>query len=135
MTKRKSTKKNDTIMLKNGLFGHPAFHEALKEIANSRLNAVTAFKINRLVKSINTKTQDFQEIRIKLCKELGKESENKETFTFPDEKNREKFSKEMKELGELNINLDLEKIKFPKSIELTPNQIGFIEDLFIFDEL
>ncbi len=134
MTKRKSTKKNDTIILKNGLFGNPTFHGALREIANSKLHAVTAFKINKLVKAIRVKITDYEEIRTKLCKELGEETEDKKGFSFPDKKNRDKFEKEMDELDSLDIKFDIEKIKFPNSIELTPIQIGAIEDLFIFDE-
>lgn len=131
---RKQTKKNDVIMLKNGLFGNPTFHGILREVANSKLHVVTAFKINKLIKLINTKAEDYQEIRTKLCKELGEETEDKKGFTFPDEKNREKFSKEMDELDKLDIKLDFEKINFPNSIELTPAQIDTIEGLFVFDE-
>ena len=134
MAKRKTMKKNSAITLKNRIFGNIIFHGTLKEIANSKLNAVAAFKINRLIKLIDTKSEDYQEIRIKLCKELGEESDDKQRFSFPDEKNREKFVKEMEELGKLDIKLDIEKIKFPESIELTPIQIGTIEDLFTFDE-
>lgn len=134
MTKRKTPKKNSIITFKNGLFGNPTFHGTLRDVANSKLHAVTAFKINKLVKAIRAKTTDYEEIRTKLCNELGEETEDKKGFTFPDEKNREKFSKEMDELDDLDIKIDIEKIKFPNSIELTPLQIGTIEDLFTFDE-
>ena len=127
-------KQNNAITLKNGLFGNQTFHGALMEVSNSKLKAVTAFRINNLMKIVKTKAEDYQEIRVRLCKELGEETEDKKGYTFKDEKNRDKFEKEMDELDNLDIKIDLEKIKFPESIELTPIQIGTIEDLFTFDE-
>lgn len=132
--KNKKQNKNGTITIKNGLFGSSIFSSTMGEVSNSKLHAVTAFRINNLMKIVKAKAQDYQEIRVRLCKELGEETEDKKGYSFPDEKNRDKFEKEMDELDNLDIKIDVEKIKFPTSIELTSIQAGLIEDLFTFDE-
>ena len=134
MAKRNNKKQNNAITLKNGLFGNPAFIGTLREVANSKMHAVAASRINTLIKLMKTKSEDYQEIKIKFCKELGEETKDKKGYSFPDEKNREEFLKEMDDLDNLDIKIDIEKIKFPDSIDITPIQSGLIEDLFIFEE-
>ncbi len=133
MGKKKQVPKKETIVFKNEIFANKHFHKAIEEIGNSKLKAVDSFRINKLIKEIRSKNDDYEKVRKQKLSEYGEEDKKKGMYDFPDKEKREEFAKEMDDLGAIFVPIDLEKVKLPPSIELTVFQVGAIEDLFEFE--
>lgn len=85
--------------------------ESLKKLAKVVLPAKIGYRINKVLNKVNSEVRSFEDQRFALIKRLGKQT-NAESDTWqllPE--NNEAFNKEMKELGEIEVDIDFEKLK------------------------
>ncbi len=121
------------MKIKNSIFLNPHLRPALDAIGNSKLKAVEALKVHKVIKEVLSNKDDFEATKAKVISDNnGELSKEESRYKFPDDESEEKVNSEILEMGESSIDLSSEKIKLPESIELTVNQVGAVSDLFEF---
>lgn len=84
-----------------------ASKDALRSLASLKLKAVTSYKIAKLLKPFSEEIETFEKVRVDKVKEYGEQKGD--TMEIPQE-NREKFSKEINDLLQTEIDIDEESI-------------------------
>lgn len=100
--------------------------DGLNKICNIELPAVESFKVVKLVGEIESHINNYNTQRNKLLKKYG-DTEDDTTFSIRPEE-CEDFMKEINELGEIEIDLDFEKIKLPKDLAIKASDIVNMTD-------
>lgn len=124
------------IKIKNEIFENRIFIDTVRKINDSEdLTAKDSYWFNRFSKELSQRMADYEDIRNKLLRKYGHESlEAPGSFTIEKE-NTVDFLKESGELGSEIITIELERIVYPENLNLTPNQIGVMENIFDFSNL
>ncbi len=112
--------------------------DALYRLGELKLPMSKSYKISKLIKKCSDELQIIEEKRTTLIKELGIESkDNVDQFIIPEE-NKVNYFKQIEELGNININLDFEKMQINEiatstsgqEIEISPNDLVLLEPFF-----
>jgi hypothetical protein len=89
-----------------------AINSELQSLLNEKLNISTKWDISKVVSQCEKHIEDYNKFRLEICEKYGKIDESGQKYTF--EKNEKvKFEKELEELGEKKINLNV-SISFTK---------------------
>ena len=109
--------------------------DALQKLAKMNLKARLAWQVGKLLKVIDEEIQDFNKTRIEVIKKYGNKDENGELIT--DDKGNCKiegsnlaiFNKELEELAETKIELQVNRIKISdlEDLDFTPAEMVQLE--------
>ena len=123
------------IKVKNEIFNDSDFYEAIRKInAYDGFSMKDAYQMNVLTKELISKATDFEQMRVKLLDKYGTKDEKNNVYTFEKE-GAEKFRENLKELLDIQIKLNVNKIKIPMDLKLSPSQLRSIESLFDFSDI
>lgn len=106
--------------------------ESLNEIVKTKLPIKASYNIGRIIKKLAPEIQAYEEKKNELLKELGtpgEEKENRISYTFTPE-NAKTYTEKMKELLEVDVNLDFNKIKISELGEATIAPMHLADWLF-----
>src|ERR1035437_8045794 len=85
--------------------------ESLNSLVEVKMPVKPAYWLSRIIKKVVPEVDIFNEKKNDIIKECeGKLSEDGKMFTFEGE-NSKKFAEKMKELGDIEIDIDVNKIK------------------------
>lgn len=105
------------ITIKNELFEISQYFKTMQKIHTSdKLSVMDAYRINRLVKQVNSLNEEYSELKKSLLEKFGKPVEGQPDQVEISAENREEFSKEMTDLMSIEHSLDIAKLPFPKKI-------------------
>ena len=105
------------MKIKYGIFENKQYYKTIGKIHSSdQLSVIDAYRINRLVKKLNELNEEYMELKNKLLTQHGTPGEKEGTFVISTE-NREEYNKEYNELINIEHDLGIEKLEFPKKIE------------------
>ena len=109
--------------------------DALQKLAKMNLKARLAWQVAKLLKVVDEEIQDFNKTRIEVIKKYGNKDENGELIT--DDKGNCKiegsnlaiFNKELEELAETKIELQVNRIKISdlEDLDFTPAEMVQLE--------
>ena len=105
------------MKIRNSLFENTQYFETIGKIHKSdQLSVMDAYRINRLVKQLNELYGEYSELKKGILDKFGTPGEEEGTFKIEVE-NREAFNEEYTELINIEHDLGIEKLEFPKKIE------------------
>lgn len=107
--------------------------EALDKLSKTKIKIKEAVEVARLIKKISQDLEIYEKQRIELCEKFGTKDEQKNIFTFSDEK-LPKFIESMDELGEIETENDYVKVKINSDIELEAADVIKLENIVDFGE-
>ena len=125
------------MKIKNRLFDNKKYAKTIEKLHTSdQLSVMDAYRINRLVKKLNELHKEFSELKIKIMTQFGTPSEEEDTVTISAE-NREEFNLEYNELINIEHDLEVKKLEFPKKIEdgFSATDLNILETFFDLSEL
>lgn len=110
--------------------------DSLTVLQKAPLNAVTSFKVVKMIRELDGHLKDYDTVRIAKIKEMGKEEADKSWKVI--DKNVEKFNDEINALLDKDVDLKFEAIKaddLKKSngepIDIEPMYLSSLIDWFI----
>ena len=105
---------------------------------SDKLTVLDAYRINRLIKQLQSLSEEYIELKTNLLKKFGnpdsgKEQSGEKIYTV-EEKNQKEFSKEMNDLLNIEHDLEIEKLSFPSKIDegITVIDIDILNIFFDF---
>ena len=105
--------------------------DGIKELSALKLPAKTAYQIARNMKLINAELDEFNKARSSLITDkYGVRSEDGDSFQVPP-KNVEKFTKEMTDLLNMEINLDIYPVELTDEVLLSADTMYRISWMFV----
>ena len=120
------------MKIKNAIFENKQYFVTIEKLHTSdQLSVMDAYRINRLVKKLNELHKEFNELKIKIMTQFGTPSEEEDTVTISAE-NREEFNLEYNELINIEHDLEVKKLEFPKKIEdgFSATDLNILETFF-----
>lgn len=107
---------------------------ALNKLATAQLPIRTSFKVKKMLRSISGDLQDFEAKRIELVKKYGEANDKGDTQVKPD--NLPSFLKDMQDLSDVTINVDVDKVKLSDlgSVEFSAVELMGLEQ-FVEDDI
>mgnify|MGYP003124711727 CR=1 FL=1 len=121
------------MKIKNRLFENKQYAKTIEKLHTSdQLSVMDAYRINRLVKKLNELHKEFSELKIKIMTQFGTPSEEKEDTVTISAENREEFNFEYNELINIEHDLEVKKLEFPKKIEdgFSATDLNILETFF-----
>ena len=126
------------MKIKNAIFENKQYFVTIEKLHTSdQLSVMDAYRINRLVKKLNELHKEFSELKIKIMTQFGTPSEEKEDTVTISAENREEFNFEYNELINIEHDLEVKKLEFPKKIEdgFSATDLNILETFFDLSEL
>ena len=120
------------MKIKNAIFENKQYFETIGKIHRSdQLSVMDAYRINRLVRKLTELNEEFQELKKKITDQYGTLNEEEGTVVISKE-NREEFNTEYNELINIEHDLEIEKLNFPKKIEdgFSATDLNILETFF-----
>lgn len=103
--------------------------EGLRALQNKDLPVAESFKLLNLVHQVDPILNNYGEQRTKLLKKYGETKDNLNYIVPP--KNVEQYLNEMSPLEDMEVNLNFQKIKLNKDVEIKAihlqNLLDFVE--------
>ena len=121
------------MKIKNAIFENKQYFVTIEKLHTSdQLSVMDAYRINRLVKKLNELHKEFSELKIKIMTQFGTPSEEKEDTVTISAENREEFNFEYNELINIEHDLEVKKLEFPKKIEdgFSATDLNILETFF-----
>ena len=121
------------MKIKNAIFENKQYFVTIEKLHTSdQLSVMDAYRINRLVKKMNELHKEFSELKIKIMTQFGTPSEEKEDTVTISAENREEFNFEYNELINIEHDLEVKKLEFPKKIEdgFSATDLNILETFF-----
>ena len=121
------------MKIKNAIFENKQYFVTIEKLHTSdQLSVMDAYRINRLVKKMNELYKEFSELKIKIMTQFGTPSEEKEDTVTISAENREEFNFEYNELINIEHDLEVKKLEFPKKIEdgFSATDLNILETFF-----
>ncbi len=103
--------------------------EALKTLIGMKLPIAVAYNISKLIPQVDSESKFYEEKRMALVKEYGAETEVKGNFQVTPE-NLSKFVEELNDVGELEVELNFNKVKISDLGDATIEPKYLIDWLF-----
>lgn len=105
------------ITVKNEIFEIEQYFVAMQKMHGSdQLSVMDAYRINRLMKKLDSLNEEYAELKKGLLLKFGTPTEdNPNQIRIPEEK-AEEFSEEMENLLGIEHSLDMPKLPFPKKL-------------------
>src|SRR5579885_1921127 len=94
--------------------------ESLMKLSRVVLPVKISYRVRKVLNKVNSEVKTWQEQRFELIKELGTQTDPKNDTWELKSENNTLFTKKMKELGDLDVEIDFEKINID---DLGPIQI------------
>jgi hypothetical protein len=106
----------------------------LSKLAQAQLPMKTSFSIAKLIRASSEDLKDFEGKRIVLVKKYGDQKEDGNVQVKPE--NIEAFLNEMRELTDITLNIDVERIKLSdlQSLQFSAIELSALEP-FIEDDV
>ena len=106
--------------------------EPMAKLLGKELPVKTAYKLSKLVKSINDEFKNFEEQRQNLVKKHGKEDETTKNFTVPKEK-IQSFQDDIGELLKIEVEINKDPIRITElaNIQASPVDLAALEKFFV----
>ncbi|MCK9370955.1 hypothetical protein M0R04_13675 [Candidatus Dojkabacteria bacterium] len=84
--------------------------DKLTSLSKIKLPIKVSYWVSRILSKVNSELKSFQEQRNKLIEEYGEQDEKTKQFTVKDPEKLKVFSKEINELLDVEVELDVKKI-------------------------
>jgi hypothetical protein len=120
------------MKIKNLIFENKQYFETIGKIHRSdQLSVMDAYRVNRLVKKLNELQEEFSELKKRILSQHGTPNEEEGTVVIS-KKNRGEFNTEYNELINIEHDLKIEKLNFPKKIEdgFSATDLNILETFF-----
>ena len=120
------------MKIKNGIFENKQYIKTIEKIHSSdQLSIMDAYRINRLVGKLSELQEEYGEIKKKIFDQYGTLNEEEGTITISAE-DRAEFNTEYNELINIEHDLEIEKLNFPKKIEdgFSATDLNILETFF-----
>ena len=124
------------MKIRNSLFENNQYFETVGKIHNSdKLSVMDAYRVNRLVKKLNELNTEYTELKKGLLDKFGTAGEEEGQFIVEGD-NKELFMKEMNDLLNIEHDLEIETLPWPKKLEdgFSSADLNVIEIFFNLDE-
>lgn len=103
--------------------------EALGKLSKLDIKVSEAVRVSRLISAVDCEMKTFNEVRLKICEKYGKSGESG-MYEFSEE-NGKKFSKELSELLETEVELSCDEVKICSPITIDAASVislsGFVD--------
>ena len=131
------------MKIQNALFENKQYIETMQKIHTSdKLTVLDAYRINRLIKQLQSLSDEYIELKTNLLKKFGKpdsdsdsgKEQSEEKIYTVEPKNQKEFTKEMNDLLNIEHDLEIEKLSFPSKIDegITVIDIDILNIFFDF---
>src|SRR6266849_2778635 len=100
--------------------------DALYRLANLKLPIKKAYTITKLINKLEVELNNFNKLHIQLIEKYGDKDHFNGVTTVKDE-NKEDFTKEYEELGNVEVTIDLNKIELSEDLEISPLDLLLLE--------
>ena len=102
--------------------------KALDILFNKELDITMAFKLSKLLKTVDRELKDLEEFRLKLVQKYGEQDKKSRAFTVTEEKQVDFYAEFGKLLdSEISINFTKIPVKELDGMKITPSQIALLE--------
>ena len=123
---------------KNAVFASQEFMETITKCNEYEdFSPKDSYRFNRYVKKLTSFLEDYEEVRTKLIKKYDEDDGGGNFSISADDTEKVKgFQTEFNEL--LNIEFEIEginKVKFPMGLNLSPKEMGLMEEVFDMSKL
>jgi hypothetical protein len=110
-----------------------ASRESLAKLIGKELPVKAAFRLSRVVKTLNTELKDFEEQRMKLIQKYGEKKEGQEDTMIVKPENMEAFSTEMEALFTEEIEVSYEPVTVADlgNVQITPSDMVALEKFIV----
>ena len=116
--------------------------DAFKTLSQKPLKARTAYAVGKILKSVDTEMQSFNDARMELIRKYGEKDDNNELKTDEQGNVRilpevlDSFNNELHDLLETLVELNVNKIRIDdiEDINFTPSEMAQIGDFIEFGE-
>ena len=98
--------------------------QALNKLGEKDLPIQTSFKITDTLLAMEKEFNNYNIQKDQLIRKYGY-TENGLDYSFADE-NKSKFSHDLEELNNIEIDLEINKIKLPDNVSIAPNILYFL---------
>ncbi len=123
------------IKVKNEIFNNLEFIKTVKKIYRQELPAKDSYKLLNILKELTVKSDNYNTIKNKILEETGYPSKEENNWQFESDDKFNKFQKQFNDLLDVEIVLQIDKIKCPESLLLSPYEMQLLEDFFDYGEL
>lgn len=123
------------IKVKNEIFNNLEFIKTVKKIYRQELPAKDSYKLLNILKELTVKSDNYNTIKNKILEETGYPSKEENNWQFESDEKFNKFQKQFNDLLDVEIVLQIDKIKCPESLLLSPYEMQLLEDFFDYGEL
>ena len=129
------------MKIKNVIFENKQYYDTMNKIHTSdKLTVLDAYRINRLIKQLQSLSDEYIELKTNLLKKFGKpdsdsgKEQSEEKIYTVEPKNQKEFTKEMNDLLNIEHDLEIEKLSFPSKIDegITVIDIDILNIFFDF---
>lgn len=102
--------------------------KALDVIFNQELDITMAFKLSKLLKTVDKELKDLEDFRLKLIQKYGEQDKEKNMFAVKGA-NEVKFYAEFGKLLDTSVDIKFTKIplKDLAGVKITPNELALLE--------
>ena len=102
--------------------------KALDVIFKQELEITTAFKLSKLLKTVDKELKDLEDFRLKLIQKYGEQDKDKGTFAVKEDKQTE-FYAEFGKLLDTEIGISFAKmpLKTFEGIKISPSNLALLE--------
>lgn len=101
--------------------------EPLKKLMEERLPVKCSFKLAKLANKLNVGLKDIEDARNGLIKKYGTKNEKGRLEVKPDSPEYEKFVEEFNDLMDIEVEVVVERISLPESLEIEPSTLIALE--------
>jgi len=120
-------------MIKFKMYEIKNMKDPLSKLIDKEIPVNTAFRLNKLVKSIDEYLTEIEEYRVKLINQFGEKNEEKNQIEVPPKKMKD-FSQQMNELLNEEVEIDFKPINinmFGDNLMLSTKDLMVLEKLFV----
>lgn len=122
------------IKIKNEMFNNVEFLETVKKIYRTELPAKDSYRLMKILKALNERSREYDEIKNKVVNECGYETEEGQ-WKFKTDEDFQRFQTQFNELLDIDVELFTDKIPCPNGLVLSPFEMELMEDILDYGEL
>jgi len=101
--------------------------EPLQRLIDERLPVLTSYKLAKLASKLNDQLRVIDEVRQGLIRMYGEPGERGQVVVAENSENFPKFVEEFDELMALEIEIVIEKVKLPETLEIEASALMALE--------
>lgn len=99
--------------------------EAVGRLAGQALPVSVSYRVAKLVKAMNEELRVYEAERVKVCEKCGTLNEAEGKYII---NKGEEFNRELSSLLDMQVELNVEKVTLPETLNITPHDIIALEE-------